>query len=203
MLFRSELLKSKNEITVIVGGPHISLRGKEFMEKYVNISFGLSGEGDYTLPELIENLNCFEKNNKNIFNIEGLIYRNGKRVLENKRPSRIECLDKLPLQTDGFKYFDLNFIKNKIGFVPYIASRGCCYNCIYCSSSNLWGGKLKYVAPKIVAREIFNITEMGFRIINFRDDFFTMNRKWLCEFLKEIKKLKIQWGCETRIDFVD
>ncbi len=198
-----ELLKSKNEITVIVGGPHISLRGKEFMEKYANITYGLSGEGDYTLPKLIENLNCFEKNNKDIFNIEGLIYRNGKRVLENKRPSRIECLDKLPLQTDGFKYFDLNLIKNKIGFVPYIASRGCCYNCIYCSSSNLWGGKLKYVAPQIVAREIFNIKEMGFRIINFRDDFFTMNRKWLCEFLKEIKNLKIQWGCETRIDFVD
>lgn len=198
-----ELLKSKDEITIIVGGPHISLRGKEFLEKYRNVSFGLVGEGDYTLPKLIKNLNCFEKNSEKIFSVEGLIYRNGKYVFENKKPKRIECLDILPLQTDGFKYFDLDLIKSKIGFAPYIASRGCCFNCIYCSSSNLWGGKLKYLAPQIAAKEIFNIREMGFHIINFRDDFFTMNRKWLSEFLKEIKKLKIQWGCETRIDFVD
>ena len=186
---------------VIVGGPHATIDGKNLLKLFGEIDFIMQGECDIAFPELLKSIHMNQRPSPNI---SGLIYRNDNgHIEENSKAGRIQNLDCIPKQTNGFEYFDLKKIKRNIGFLPYIASRGCTFNCIFCSSSNLWQRKLYLMSPKTVKAELEKIVSLGFRYVNFRDDFFTINHKWLLEVLDYLKELKITWGCETRIDFVD
>lgn len=197
-----QIIKKYNKnVVIIMGGPHATLCGEKLLQSYEDIDYIIQGEGDSSLPKLLYFIQT--KKTKN-FQINGLIFRNNNGSIKKiPRAPRIENIDKLPRQTDGFTYFDLKKIKENIGFVPYIASRGCPFNCIFCSSSHLWQRKLFYLSPNVVKKEVEKIISFGFKYINFRDDFFTMNKKWLLEILDILKELKIIWGCETRIDFID
>ncbi|RCX21011.1 radical SAM superfamily enzyme YgiQ (UPF0313 family) [Anaerobacterium chartisolvens] len=192
--------RTKDLVKIVVGGPHATLVGENLLRDNTEIDFVLQGEGDYSLPELLRAINFSDAYNQ----VNGLIYRDeSNNVLKTGEFDRIEDISCLPLQTKGFEYFNLKKVKDKIGFLPYISSRGCSYNCIFCSSSNIWKRKLKLIPASTVIKEIEYIKSLGFNYINFRDDFFTANNKWLDSLLSGLKDLGIVWGCETRIDAVN
>jgi radical SAM superfamily enzyme YgiQ (UPF0313 family) len=59
--------------------------------------------------------------------------------------------------------------------------------------------------PKNVIKEIELIVREGFEYMEIEDDCFTLDKKRakeICELIIK-KKIKINWGCETRIDCVD
>ena len=109
----------------------------------------------------------------------------------------------MPSLTCGLKYYDMAKIIARNKYVSYIASRGCPFDCIYCSSSNIWGHKILFIDSETVCNDLQWLADRGVRYINFRDDIFTINKKWLAPVLKKLKQLKIIWGCETRADCVD
>ena len=189
----------KGSVKIIVGGPHATLDGENILSKNKEIDYILQGEGDFSLPQLLRAIN-----DSSVYDgINGLIYRDkANNIIKTKEFDRIDDISNLPLQTKGFEYFDLGKIRDKIGFLPYISSRGCCYKCIFCSSSNIWKRKLKLIPVPTVLKEVEQIKTLGFNYINFRDDFFTANNEWLDSLLLGLKDLDMVWGCETRIDAV-
>lgn len=185
--------------TIIIGGPHVTLHGMQIMKDTAAVDFAIAGEADFSFPELLTRLS----KGSPVQDIAGLFYRAGGEVHAAQRQERLTAMETLPRQTDGFKYLDLEGIKRKIGYCSYISSRGCVFSCIFCSSADLWDHKLNYIPAAVVNEELGEIKRMGFDVVTFRDDFFTMNKKWLREVLPRLKELGLTWGCETRIDAVD
>ena len=59
------------ECTIIVGGPHISSMGTETITRFKEFDYAVDGEGEKVLMELLEAL----EQNKNLFEVPGIIYR--------------------------------------------------------------------------------------------------------------------------------
>jgi len=120
----------------------------------------------------------------------------------------IDDLDSLPFP--AFNKVNLkkynNFPKKKRPLSSMITSRGCPYNCIFCSHS--MGKKWRPRSAENVAKEIeWQISEFGIKEILIYDDNFSLNRKRaekICDLIIEQKfKIKIQFSNGLRADNLD
>ena len=74
------------DILTVIGGPHTTFMPYETMKDSENLDVVVMGEGEETIVELADNLT---KNNQNIDDIKGIVYRdsnNGKLKTTEKRP---------------------------------------------------------------------------------------------------------------------
>ena len=127
---------------IILGGPEVSYDSREFMAKFPYIDFIMYGEGEETFRHFVETL----ENRSDFSSVNGLVYRDGGRVIQNPPRSNMEDLDIIP-----FPYRDgLLGLENKI--VYYETSRGCPFNCQYCLSSTIDG--VRYFSLERVLDEI-------------------------------------------------
>lgn len=116
-----ELKKILPNIIIGVGGPEVSYRSGEILEKNKNIDFVMCGEGEKTVLELIEN------RFQNLSSIPGIMERNSCYTERLSFPN----LDEFP-----FPYTDKELTDcadTKIFY--YESSRGCPFKCSYCLSS--------------------------------------------------------------------
>jgi len=195
---------------VIVGGVHVSFMPDRTLRECKEIDFIVRNEGEYTLLELV---NCL-KNGKNEFqNIAGITYREENETIRSN-PNRpfIENPDELPFPARNLlpisKYHpDIFWTKRgkKGNFTTLITTRGCPYNCVYCSAGAYSRHKVRMRSPENVVEEIrdaidkYNITD-----IYFIDDIFTINPKRTITICNEIldQKLDINWACYARANLV-
>ena len=106
-----------------LGGPEVSCRARELMEQEPWISGIMAGEGEETFAQLSAAL----KDGISPESIDGIVWRQGDRILQN-RPRAPISMDDLPFcyqETEGFE--------NRI--IYYESSRGCPFSCSYCLSS--------------------------------------------------------------------
>lgn len=99
------------------------------------------------------------------------------------------------------KYIDYSGVK----LATLQMSRGCSIGCAYCPYVSFYGKKIDYRTPQNVINDIKNILKLGINYIQFRDQYFTFNRKIvtdLCNMIIE-QDLKFQWCCETKIESLD
>ena len=118
------------------------------------------GEPENTISELVDSL---ENGKSDLGSIDGLGFRkNGNTILTGKR-AVIENLDSLPFPARHLLPMDVysqavkqNPLRGEI-HKPYtiiITSRGCPYNCVFCSSCVVWGKQWRPRSPKNVVDEI-------------------------------------------------
>ena len=158
----------------------------------------IRGEGDEAVIELLNAL----KNKKSIDKIKNLWKKNGKLIKNDFRPL-VENLDNLPFPdfTDRNKLYILGdrvYTKNPLPHSKYeyniTFSRGCPFSCKYCI--NHYYNKTfknKYLRRRsadsaikelVLAKKMFPKIE----VINFWDDVFMTDIKWLREFVERYKK---------------
>jgi radical SAM superfamily enzyme YgiQ (UPF0313 family) len=199
--------KLKKIVPIIVFcGPHTSALYNEIMKENKFIDFIMYGEYDYTALDLIQTLDSGGK----IENVDGLVYRKGKKILVNKRRELIKNLDELPYpERDDVPMEKYNepFCKN-IPNVQMMTSRGCPYNCIYCVEPSVYYGRPNFRprSPENVVDEIeFIIKKYKPKEIYFDDSSFTIDQervKKICDLM--IKRgIKIKWSCmaDTKVSF--
>jgi len=86
-----------------------------------------------------------------------------------------------------------------------MTSRGCPYNCIYCSKP-IFGQKFRAQSHERTIDEIeYLIDKFKIKEIVFYDDSFTLNKKRMLQLCEEIheRKIDIIWSCETRVDLIN
>ena len=195
-------VKSANpEILIVLFGLHPSSRPLDCLENK-EVDFVVIGEPENTIFELIEALS----KRKTEFNeINGLGFKEkGKTILTKKR-NEIEDLDQLPfparhlLPMDIYaKAVKLNPLRGEIN-KPYtiiITSRGCPYNCVFCSSCIVWGKKWRPRSAKNVVDEIEQVVNrFGIKQIDFSDDNMTLDRLRMVEICDQIiqRSIKVEW----------
>lgn len=198
-------IKKNFNVKIIFGGVHCILSPEEVINNK-QVDMLCIGEGEEVLKELLDNeLNC----NK----LEGIWYKKNGKIIKNKQRNLIEDLDKLPFPDwedfDMKKYFLINN-----NHLPIMASRGCPYNCTYCSNHAL---RKKLKGKYVRFRSVDNVLEeielrikryfgKGMKYLFFYDDTFVMYKDFVLEFCRKFKEKGfhklIKWNVNVRADLV-
>lgn len=174
-----------------MGGAHPSFMPDEALE---HASYVVRGEGDYTLPELIAHL----EKGKSVDPITGLSYKDHfGRVVHNPQRALIEDLDALP-EPD----FSLVHGWRPENIYPVSTSRGCPFNCRFCSVIQMFGRKYRFKSVEATLKEIRHASSVSKATIFFVDDNFAANNKRTKAVLKSIidEKIKFSWSAQVRTD---
>jgi radical SAM superfamily enzyme YgiQ (UPF0313 family) len=191
------------DIPIIMGGVHPSIMPDETLKNTKEIDILVRGEGEKTAEELI---NIIESGG-NIYNVSGISFRDNNRVVHNQNRPLIKNLDSIPFPARDLlpmgKY--KQHIGNPTSFATIITSRGCPFNCIYCTKA-IFGRIYRFRSAENVLREIEEIIhKYKVKEIDFYDDSFTVNKKRVTELCDAIIKcgIDVQWKCEARVDLVN
>ncbi len=184
------------EVTIILGGPHITAVKEKALEECMAIDIGVLNEGEETILELCQG--------KNVREIKGILFRYNDDIVYTGRRSVIENLDKVPFPT--YKGFELD--KYLFKEISLVTSRGCPFNCIFCTISTTMGKKVRTRTPKFVVDEIEYWVNRGYRQFLISDDNFTFYRDRVLAICDEIEKrdlgyLEFRCGNGIRADRVD
>lgn len=181
--------------TIIVGGNEATINYKLYLDN--GADFIVLGEGEKTTLKLIRNLN----RKKQLLKTNGLAFYYKGRLVRNKN-KYIKNLDSLPFPARDMFPLE-NYWKNKKShgpvikrFTSIITSRGCPYNCSFCSSTLFWGGIWRKRSIDSVIEEIKQcIDNFGIREFEFEDDNMTLDTERAKELFQKIiaHNLNIRW----------
>lgn len=185
------------EIITIIGGGLVTHSPLEAMKIIDNADYGIIGEGEDSICELIGAL----ENNLDIKNVKGVIYNDNGYLYQTRESEPIKDLDKLPFPDyDGFNYFQIakRFSSNQDITAALTTSRSCPFSCTFCSSS---GGKT-YRQRSL--KNIFNeldllINKYGVNEVFLNDELFAVDARRVVEFCEMIKTYHIKWYVMLRI----
>ena len=157
---------------MIIGGVHATFMPNEAAQ-YADVV--LVGEGDSVIAEVVEN--------------------DYKGIIQGKPCGN---LDELPFP-------DLTLLKDvklPLYYTPISTSRGCPFNCTFCSVTAMFGRQYRFRSPKSIVNELL---ENKHRRIFFYDDNFCALRTRTKEILKLMKEHKIAkpWMTQATINLAD
>jgi len=189
-------------VVIVLGGEHITSM-PEFCLATSKADYLVLGEGERTIIELVSAIQGKHDPAK----IGGIVWRDGASIIVNKRRGRNDELDNIA--NPAWKHFDLKTYneRNFVGgvdvsafTVPILATRGCPYQCTYCSSPNMWTPRWIPRNPIDVVDEIESLMDTyGANNFPFQDLTAIIDKKWVITFCQEIirRNLKFTWQLPT------
>jgi hypothetical protein len=207
----TQLVKERRpDISIVVGGEHVTSM-TEFCLMTSPVDFAVLGEGEETIVELADAL----KRGLPLAGINGLAFRDGDRITVNPRRSRRGDVDSIPWP--AWHHFQVEtYHENRfVGAIyhdsitmPILATRGCPYQCTYCSSAAMWTPRWIPRDPVKVVDEIQHYVEnYGARNFPFQDLTAIVKKQWIVDFCQELldRKLEITWQLPsgTRSEAID
>ena len=191
-------LKKRLGCTVGLLGDAATQMANEVFERY-DIDFVVRGDEPESVIEQILEQGTYR-------NLRGTIYRESGTVHDGGDPGYIADLDALPFPrwdlfpVGSYRYFP---ILRRSPFVTVLSTRGCPYGCIYCPYTSNQGPKYRYRSPENVVDELTLLKEKyKVNAVQFRDPTFTIRKDRTVEICRGIveRNLRLEWGCETRVD---
>ena len=188
-----------SSILTVVGGPHVTTVPKEFLEEAKSVDVAVTGEGEYAMPELAQ----YFEGKKQLSEILGVAYRKDGEVIINSPRPFIKNLDELPYPAYDLVDMEKYLSPKKIGYrsfrnraISMITSRGCPFNCCFCSVHLHMGKQFRAHSADYVLNHIqFVVEKFNVKNIFFEDDNLTFDLarfETICDGLIE-KKIKIGW----------
>lgn len=194
-------LREKLPGTIFVaGGPCLTMEPERMMREG-NFDFGVIGEGEETLLELLSAHTA----GKSCESIQGLAIKKNDSILITPPRQPMASLDSLPFLDFSAIDSDIYFAGQKKAGVPQTlfmnSSRGCSFRCVYCCTPTLWPGKIRRYSPRRLIAEVkYQLTRFPESDIGFCDDSFFSDQEWLNEIIELIRPLKINFQCIGRAD---
>jgi radical SAM superfamily enzyme YgiQ (UPF0313 family) len=192
----NEIKKINPDVPIVMGGPHPTFMPEEVMEN--GSDFAVRGEGENTIIELVRAI----EGKGALEDIKGLSFKKDGKFIHNEDRELIENLDDMPFP-------DWSLIENhkEINYIPIQTSRGCPFNCKFCSVIKVFGRKYRFRSVDSIIQEIKYLlkTFEGTKAkrIFFYDDNFSANKKRTKSLLKKILEQKIKmptWFSQDRLD---
>lgn len=180
-------------VRAVLGGHLATMAAREIMEEIDAVDFILKGDSEETLVALV--------GGEEILNIAGAVWRGPLRqVCESAKNPNNVALDEIPLPDRD----DLSHLKEKTGLraARILASRGCQYNCSFCTTPEFYGRIPRFRDAEAVVREMLYLRENhGINHFWFNDDLFITgshhNTKWLENFCRMLDEAKLR--CTFRV----
>ena len=184
-----DIAKAHNKSTITVaGGPHPSCMPKETLGLFLNLDFVVRGEGEVTVPRLIEVLSLREKLN----DIPNLVWRDEAGNIVVNKQQHIENLDSLEMPAwnlmglNSYPKVPPTLLFKKQPFAPISVTRGCPFSCTFCAA-HIHGRKIRSRSIDNVLMEIDLLyRDYGIREFYIVDDNFTADKAMVKKFCSEI-----------------
>ena len=185
---------------VVLGGPHPTTNPEFFLEAGA-ADICVQGEGDLTLPEILERKDRPETWDE----VQGITFmRDGAQVATPRR-ALVKKVDDLPFP--AYHLYDIpKYMRLMVNpGVTLITSRGCPYACTFCDAE-MTPRQYRAMNPeRTVDLMEFLIKKYNPPQLVLFDDLFTIQRKRVIAVCQEIVRrgLYFEWICESRLDTMD
>jgi len=171
---------------IVLGGAHATV-AHETLIKEKSIDAVVRGEGEETFFELIK---MFYKK-KNFDKVGGITYKKNNKVKINLDRPLIKELDSLPIPDRSLIPYK-EYLRKRLYFTTMqdpvatlFSSRGCPYNCVFCSTHTVWRNKWRPRSPENMLEEVeYLIKEYGIREFSFMDDQFMGDKERIKKFCR-------------------
>ncbi len=188
-------------ILTVVGGPHVTVVPVEFLQEAKNVDIAVIGEGEYTMLDIAR----FFEGSKKISDVQGIAFRKNEKVVLNSRRPFIKDLDELPYPAYHLVDMEQYLSPKKVEYRSFqdralsmITSRGCPFNCNFCSV-NLHMGKMfrAHSVDYVVDHLEHVVNKYRVKTIYFEDDNLTLDLKRFEAICDKIIEKDIKFGWET------
>lgn len=198
----ARIVKSINgKLPVVIGGCHPTVMPMDVIKR-AEVDFVVKGEGELPLVQLCNYLD--RRGGIELNDIKGLFYKENGRNIQNKPNDFIPDLNTLPMIRRDLLLFPEIYDSDSYGKI--MASRGCPYECSFCSSPAIWKKRVRYRSPEKINEEL-NYLKKEFKVYRFSfwDDTFTANKNRVLEFCNLLIKnnTRFAWSCFVRANTVD
>ncbi|MBI4654996.1 MAG: radical SAM protein [Nitrospirae bacterium] len=192
---------------IVVGGPYPIAMQEKCLTDTIAIDAVVTGEGELTVPEIIEHI----QKGKSLNGVEGIIYRKGEKIIKNPPRQLISDLNSVPfpareLLGDANLYIPPPATYKRKPVAVVMTSRGCNRYCIYCfQMDKTRKSGIRYRSVENVLEEIELCIKQGFREIKFIDDTFAADYQRAMQIAEEIKacRLDFTWFASACVNQVD
>ncbi len=182
----AKIIKEMNDsIKIAIGGYHPTLTYQEIITsqnaKYLD--FIIRGEGEATFRELARAI----QGKLDLKKVKGLTYKTRtKKFINNKKRELLKLEEiRLPNRKDRLLINHKMFLK-KVDSIE--TSRGCIFNCKFCSILHMYGKHFREYSAERVCNDIANAKKEGSKILMVTDDNFTLFPKRVIKICNEIIK---------------
>jgi radical SAM superfamily enzyme YgiQ (UPF0313 family) len=189
-------------LPVIVGGEHATAAWREVLATTPPVAAVALGEGEETLVDFAAWLDGRGR----LEDIPGLAHRGLAPGSEPVRRPRLRDADSLPWPAWDLVPLETYF-RHGLGFgvdrgrsLPVLATRGCPYQCTFCSSPRMWTTRYVMRKPGLVLDELAHWVERyGIEDADFIDLTAIVRKDWIMEFCAEKRRrgLGITWQLPT------
>lgn len=189
-------------ISTILGGENATAFWKKIFEETKAIDFCVLGEGERTILKLLGELH----EGKLKSDIRGVVSRAQGPLQSFELSERIADIKKLPWPAwDLFPIEKYMRITDSHGVhrgrsMPILATRGCPFDCTFCSSPAMWTRRYTTREPADVVLEIKSyVDRYGISNVNFCDLTAIIQKEWILAFCKELSRqpFRITWQLPT------
>jgi radical SAM superfamily enzyme YgiQ (UPF0313 family) len=183
---------------IIVGGEHPTAMSEYTLRDCPDIDYVVRGEGELTLLEVVYLL----RSGKPVQGVSGVAYLANGNFFQTPLSPRLADIKQMPWPAwhliDVEPYFQPNFT---MGIshgrnIAMLATRGCPYQCTFCSNPSMW--TTRYVmrsACDVVDEIVDHITTYQVNSIDFYDLTAIVKRDWILQFITELERrdIHISW----------
>jgi len=186
------------DIKIVVGGAHVN--ADQSIVGHMGLEYGFHGESEFAFAEFCERI----IGGLAVNDISGLIV-NDEGIITAQPPAIIDDLDELP--PPAYELLPLDRYRSALSglkTISMITSRGCPYNCIFCSRTNK--SRYRFLSvDKVVSQIQILVERYGFEHIEFVDELFTLHNVRVMDICKRIleQKLNFTWSLLSRADKID
>lgn len=191
-------------VFTLVGGLHASLLPEDFQHPYVDAI--VVGEGERTFKDLLEVLDRTGPTSPGdaLAAVAGLAWRRGENEWTfNKARPLMPSLDEVPFPARDLaaRYAEQYFFLFDQPHGCLATSRGCPFQCNFCSVWKFYHKKCRYMSAERVVDELETVQP---RTVSFLDDNFLANvpRAWkILELIRE-RGIRKEFGMQARTDTI-
>ncbi|MFX1258804.1 MAG: B12-binding domain-containing radical SAM protein [Promethearchaeota archaeon] len=188
----AKIVKKINSDTPIMVGGVLPSMYPDFFLKNEEIDCLIRGPAEVAVKQYVKN------SIKN--SIQGFCYKTDGKMNIAPMYAIEPDLSKIP-PYDFEGLFIEDYIKDNY-FCNLQASRGCSFNCPFCTHPKFWGLTPKYRPLDHIKKEMRMVEDYGCKAGYFIDSTFTLNKNWLSKFVDAFNDegITIKFSVQTRAD---
>jgi len=202
--FTKEIREKCPELKIVWGGYFASNHSQVSINSGY-IDYIIYGPGDIAFPMLMDAI----QNQSSFHHIPNLIFKENNSIVKTKKDELYDQDTMPPLPYEKLssfypmrKYIGKTVLGTKT--FAYHSSVGCPFTCAFCGVVPIYNARWKGRSAENMYNDIKEVKEKyGINAVEFYDSNFFVSEKRVVEFSKLIKKEKLTWWGEGRIDTID
>lgn len=166
------------DIPLLIGGPHCIFHQKQSLSDFPTADISATGEGEHIILDLAKYL----QGKKKLADINGIFYRDNGSIMSGKPLEVLDDLDGVPFPArhlvEKYDYGELPFGYHMKKMTAVITSRGCPFNCRFCSryGNIISAFSFRQRSAENVLKEFEEISDK-YHSINIVDENFLVDKK--------------------------